>query len=86
MATLTIQITAGAQVSGRVKTISNTDLTTRYLPAIRKALGIPNATDIETGNAWADWVVRQSLDLVKGVEQTTAINNATAGVSDIPLT
>lgn len=86
MATITVQVTAGAQTAGRVRTVANADMADRFLPALRAIFGMPSATDAEVVTEWADRVLRFTLDQIKAHEQDVAARNATVGIGDIPLT
>lgn len=86
MATLTIQIVAGVQTGGRVKTIDNTVLTTRFIPRLREIFGMPGSTDVEVINEWADRVIRETLDQIKAKERDIASRTAADPIGDVPLT
>ncbi len=86
MATVTITITAGANTVGLVKTISGSDLLTRFIPAMRVIFGMPTATDDEIVAEWSAWLLRHTIQAIKGYEQSDQMKIAAGGVTEIPVT
>ena len=100
MATITIQINAGAQTYTHTKTVTGPHLV-RFLAAYRTLLGqvptgeqpepgqpIPmrDMTDEETAAAWANGIFAGTKANIKRVEQTAASTTASAAVTEITLT
>ncbi len=78
MATITVTMTAGGNTYGRTKTIANTDLANRLIPALRAENGA--VSDQQVIEAWADAVLQRTKQRVKQYETSQL------SVSDLGLT
>lgn len=86
MATIKIEIVAGAQTYTRQKTVSAAHLT-RLIAAERVLLNMTGAeTDAQVAAAWADAVFEGTRQAVLGVERGTVRDIAESGVTPIELT
>ena len=82
MATITIEVVAGANTMTRARTISAPNLV-RFVSAYRGARLLDDAlTDAQVLEIWADEVFQQARDITRQVEMAAAAR----GVSDIDLT
>lgn len=86
MATIKIEIVAGGNTYTRTKTISAAHLV-RFIAAQRILLNMTGAqTDEQVAAAWADRVLEDARQAVKGVEVQTAYDAAVAPIAPIDLT
>lgn len=86
MATIKIEIVAGANTYTRTKTITAAHLV-RWVAAKRIQLNMTGAqTDAQVAAAWADVIFEAERQSVKGIEDQAAVDTAKAGVTPIELT
>lgn len=84
MATIKIEIVAGANTYSKTKTVSGADLV-RLIDACKTHFGMPDATDADVADAWINALYSYTKGLVKGVEDAAAVKVAFEGVAEIDL-
>lgn len=85
MATISIEVVAGAQTFTHTRTVSAAHLT-RLVSAYRALLNMPSATDEEVVQAWAQGIFSGTVANVKRSEKDVAAASASDAISDIILT
>jgi hypothetical protein len=82
VATIKIEVVAGAQTTTNTKTVSGADLA-RFVAAYRKHAGTPaGATDAQVITAWSDAVFKQARNITRQAEADAAV----LAVSEIGMT
>lgn len=85
MATIKLEIVAGAQTFTRTRTVSAAHLT-RFIAASRVYFGMgPSTTDAQVAEEWFARIYRDATAITKQVEQSTAVKSAADGVIDITI-
>lgn len=90
MATVTIQIVAGAQTYTNTRTITSAHLL-RFIEAYKRVLDTPSSpssglTDEQVVNRWANDVFASARELVLQQETQVAVEASTAGITAIEFT
>ena len=86
MATIKVEIVAGANTYTRTKIISAAHLV-RFVAAERVLLNMTGAqTDAQVAAAWADKIFEETRQAVLGVEKQTAADTALSPITPIDFT
>lgn len=83
MATIKIEVVAGAQTFTHTRTITGAHLT-RFIDALRVVLGA--GTDEQVLTKWAQEIFDKARRVTRHVELNAATESAASGVTEITLT